>query len=252
MISDVKYVFEGKKYAVTGASSGIGKQITLEIAEAGGLVLAIGRNRERLSNITRMFPNQIITIESDVRDYQKIETSISNFVKHNGKLDGLVHAAGTLQMTPLKIYSEETARELMDIHFWSGIKLVQLINKKKYSNDGSSYVLISSVCAYKGEAAQFALNAAKISLQVSARTIAKEIYKKRNRINTVSPGLIMTELTKKDFDERGISSSVVDKHLLGLGNVEDVSGMVLYLLSDRARWITGQDFVVDGGYLVSD
>lgn len=252
MESDVKYCFDKKKIVITGASSGIGKQIALEIAESGGKVLAIGRNEERLQETVAHFPEQIVPARLDVRDYEGLEEALKSFLENHGKINGLVHAAGTLIMTPLKVYSEELARELMDVNFWSGIKLTQLVSKKKYSEPNSSFVLISSVCAYTGEAAQFALNASKASLQVAARTIAKEIYKQGNRINTISPGLIMTKLTKGDFEERGISESIIEKHLLGLGTVEDVSGMALYLLSDRAKWITGQDFVVDGGYLVSD
>lgn len=224
----------------------------MEIAGSGGEVLAVGRNRERLLDTYGHFPERITIAESDVRDYTGIEEAVKRFADSRGRINGLVHAAGVLRMTPLKLYSEDSAREMMDINFWSGIKIVQIASRKRYSEPGSSYVLIASVCACRGEAAQFALNASKASLQTAARTIAKEIYKQGSRINTISPGLILTELTKGDFDERGISESIIGRHLLGLGKAEDVSGMALYLLSDRARWITGQDFVVDGGYLVSD
>ncbi len=252
MSQEVSFTFKEKNYIVTGASSGIGRQIALELAKAGGRVLAVGRDSGRLEKTMSYFPSQIIPAKTDVRDYQAMESYIGAFTKKFGKVNGAVHAAGSLYITPLRKYQEEEARELMDVSFWSGIKLIQLASKKVYAAPESSYVLISSVCAHKGEAAQFALNAAKASLQVSARTLAKELYRQRSRINTISPGLILTGLTEHDFDERGISESVKEKHLLGLGQVEDVSGLTLYLLSDRARWITGQDFVVDGGYLVSD
>lgn len=251
MCSNVKYSFEGKKFVITGASSGIGKQIVMELAEAGAVVLAIARNKERLFALRKQYPS-IVTASADVRDYASIENAVKLFVAEHGKINGAAHVAGTLLITPLKTYLEDAAKELADINFWSGIKLMQICTKKKYAEGNGSYLMIASVCAYKGEAAQFALNASKASLQVAARTIAKEIYKQGSRINTISPGLIMTDLTKRDFDERGISENVIKKHLLGLGKVEDISGMALYLLSDRARWITGQDFVVDGGYLVSD
>lgn len=252
MFSDVKYLFEGKKFIIAGASSGIGKQVAVELAESGADVLAIARNEGRLEALKALYPDRIVTASVDVRDYAGIEKSVRSFVDIYGKINGAAYIAGTLLMTPLRAYAEEGAKDLADVNFWSGIKFVQLCTKKKISEQGSAFVFISSVCAYKGEAAQFALNASKASLQVAARTIAKEIYKQGQRINTISPGLIMTELTEKDFDERGVSEHIIDKHLLGLGKVEDISGITLYLLSDRARWITGQDFVVDGGYLVSD
>ena len=249
---DVKFFFEGKRFVVTGASGSIGSSLVSEIAEAGGKVLAIARGKDKLEALQEKYPQNVILAIADVCDYEAIEKAIESFVESNGKIDGACHLAGRLVMTPVKAYVEEEAKQLMDVNFWSGIKLIQLCNKKKISKDGSSYVFISSVCAYKGEAAQFAMNASKGALQVSVRTIAKEIYKRGSRINSISPGLIMTEMTKGDFVEKGISENVKVKHLLGLGLPSDVSGMVCYLLSDRARWITGQDFVVDGGYLVSD
>ncbi len=248
----MKYIFDGKKFVVTGASSGIGKKIASDIAEAGGSVLAIARNEARLEELRFSYPDRISIASADVRDYDAVEHAIDIFVSEHGKVSGLAHVAGLLEMTPLQRYDEEKARNLFDVHFWSFGKLLQYVNKKKNSEDGCSYVMISSVSAYKGEAAQFALSASKASLQVMARTFAKEIYKRKNRINTISPGLIMTELTERDFDERGVSPAIIDKHLLGLGKPEDVSNLTLYLLSDAARWITGQDYVIDGGYLVSD
>ncbi len=252
MGQEVSFLLKEKNYIVTGASSGIGRQIALEIAHAGGRVLAVGRDKERLDKTASYYPNQIVSARTDVRDYQAVEGYIQDFTKTYGKFNGAVHAAGSLLITPLRTYQEAEARELVDVSFWSGIKLIQLASRKAYAEPESSYVFLSSVCAYKGEAAQFALNAAKAALQVSARTLAKEICRQGSRINTISPGLILTGLTEHDFDERGISEGIKEKHLLGLGHVEDVSGLTLYLLSNRARWITGQDFVVDGGYLISD
>ena len=245
---EVKFDFRNKNFVLTGASGGLGAEIVCEISEAGGNVLVIARNEEKLRKLVEYGAS---IAPADVRNYEAVETAIENFVSEHGKIHGACHIAGTLVMTPLKTYDEQEAKSLMDINFWSGIKLMQICTKKKYSENGSSYVMISSVCAYNGEAAQFALNASKISLQVAAKTFAKEIAKRRQRINTISPGLIMTDLTKNDFDEKGISEDVIEKHLLGLGSPADISGMVCYLLSDRAKWITGQDFVVDGGYLAS-
>ena len=236
MSSEVKYNFEGKRFIITGASSGIGKRIVTDIAEAKGEVLALARNMERLEKLRTLYPDKISIASADVRDYGVIEQAISAYVSEHGKVNGLAHVAGLLEMTPLQRYDEEKAKNLFDVHFWSFGKLLQYVNKKKNSEDGSSYVMISSVSAYKGEAAQFALSASKASLQVMARTFAKEIYKRKNRINTVSPGLIMTELTERDFNERGVSSIILEKHLLGLGKTDDVSNLVLYLLSDAARW----------------
>lgn len=82
-------------------------------------------------------------------------------------------------------------------------------------------------------------------MQAGIRAIAQEIADKGHRVNTISPGLIGTTMTEGTLQE----DKLADEYLLGTGKTEDVVGMVLFLLSDRANWITGADYVVDGGYL---
>lgn len=100
----------------------------------------------------------------------------------------------------------------------------------------------------------FAYSAAKAAVQAAARSIAKEICRNRKRINTISPGWVSTEMTHRAVQEAAedMMGIVEERCLLGLGKPADVSGFVLFLLSERARWITGKDFIVDGGYLWGD
>lgn len=249
-MGEVIYDFSGERFVVTGASSGMGRQIAVELAEAGATVLAIARRAERLEELEKQYPTQIIPSVLDVCDSDKLSACISSFVVSHGKLHGTVHAAGITGNAPLRAYDEDMARKIMDVSFWSGVRLMQIINKKKNSEDGCASVLFSSVAAHIGEKSNFAYSAAKIALQAAVRSIAKEIYTRKNRINTVSPGWVHTEMTQHEKEQNEAPPKFWDWHLLGLGEPEDVSGMVLFLLSDRARWITGEDFVVDGGYLM--
>lgn len=100
----------------------------------------------------------------------------------------------------------------------------------------------------------FAYSAAKAAVQAAARSIAKEICRNGKRINTISPGWVNSEMTDREQGTLGQEAflALEKRHLLGFGEVTDVSGFVLFLLSDRARWITGNDFLVDGGYLWGD
>ena len=94
----------------------------------------------------------------------------------------------------------------------------------------------------------FAYSGAKAAIRVAIKSIAKEIANKNHRINTISPGWVKNDMTQKASELADVESFYA-KHLLGAGEITDVSGAVLFLLSDRAKWITGTDFVVDGGYL---
>ncbi|MBR4605159.1 MAG: SDR family oxidoreductase [Lachnospiraceae bacterium] len=247
-MGNISYDFSGEFFVVTGSSSGMGRCVATELAASGATVLAIARRKDRLEQLEKEYQGHIVPAVLDVCDSKALEDSISSFVISYGKLSGAVHSAGILVNTPLRAYDENEARKIMDVSFWSGIRLMQIVNKSKISKDGCSNVLFSSVAATIGEKSNFAYSSAKIALQAAVRSIAKEIYKKGNRINTISPGWVHTELTRSTEQNSFLNTKFFEWHLLGIGEPEDVSGMVLFLLSDRAKWITGTDLVVDGGY----
>lgn len=247
-MSKVKFDFTGERYVVTGASSGMGKEVALELAEAGAVVLAIGRNEKRLLELQSSFPKNIVTASLDVCDYEALERTIGEFALKYGKLNGGVHAAGISEITPVKNYDVSLAAKIMDISFWAGMKLLSLIVKNKYGEKGTSTVLFSSVCACSHEKGMFAYAAAKSALDSGIRSAAKEICTKEHRVNSIVPGWVKSPMTEK-LGEMANTKSFFGKHLLGVGEASDVTKMVLFLLSSDARWITGSNVVVDGGYL---
>ncbi len=251
-MSDIQFEFSERDYIVIGASSGIGKQTALDICESGGRVFAIARDEEKLRNLREQFPDKITTKSVDVRDKNRIEEAIEGYVSNHDKFCGSVYTAGISKTTVLRNYSQAEALNIMDINFWGWINAMGILCKKRYTKDGCSHVVISSVAAHTGEAGNFAYDASKASISSCVKTFAKELAYRKCRVNSISPGYISTPLTEGYFDHRGFSESVINKHILGLGEPEDISGMILYLLTERAKWITGADFIVDGGYLISD
>lgn len=248
-MAQVTFDFIGKNFIVTGASSGMGRQIALELAEADAKVLAIARRQNELDKLKESYPENIIPASLDVCDEEKLETAIKEFVAGYGKIDGAIHAAGITKLTPLRAYDELEAKQIMEISFWAAIKLFKITTKVKYSNIGASFLAFSSVCASKTDKGLFSYASAKAAIRVAVKTFAKETSNRNLRINTISPGWVKTGMTE-GLESTHNLSEVNESSLLGMGNPEDVSGMVLFLLSDRAKWITGTDVVVDGGYLV--
>ena len=157
-------------------------------------------------------------------------------------------AAGISGLTPLRGYSEEEARKIMEVSFWSGVKLMEICSKARTSEKGSSFVLFSSVSATRTDKGLFAYAGAKTALRIAVKTFAKELAVRKIRVNTVSPGWVNSNMTA-GLDDTHNLDEVNANHLLGIGEPEDVSGTVLFLLSSRSGWITGTDIVVDGGYL---
>ena len=250
---NIKFDFGGKNFVIVGASSGIGRQTALELVDSGADVLAVGRNLERLKSLKDTCPQKIFTVSLDVLKANQDDwsDSLTNFVNANGKIDGAVYSAGIVGATPLNSFDAELAHKIFDTSFWGMINFVQVAAKKKFSNAGSSFVLMSSITsAGFGTKGLFAYTAAKSAVTGVLKPLAKEIIRNRHRINAVSPAMVKTEMVATaaaDF----ISEDEISRYLLGIGKAEDVSGMILFLLSDRAGWITGQNFLVDGGYSIN-
>lgn len=246
-MSEVVYNFSGKNFIVTGASSGMGKQVTIELAMAGARVLAIARREEELKKIREQYSNVEYAV-CDVQNTSLLSEKIDGFIGKNGKIKGTVFAAGISDITPIKGFDEDLARNIFEVNFWAAINFVRIVLKNKYSEKSNSHIIFSSVSGHSGEKGMFAYSGAKAALKVAVKSIAKEIANKQQRINTISPGWVKNDMTKK-ASELAELDSFFGKHLLGAGEVTDISGMILFLLSDRARWITGTDIIVDGGYL---
>lgn len=254
-MKDVHFYFEKKNIVVVGASSGIGKKITLDLAESGAHILAVARNEERLLEIKKLYPDQIdiSILDVTIAKADDWDNAIRKFVNKYGKLNGGIYTAGITGMTALKMHDDDMARRIMNVSFWGAARFIQSASKKKHAEKESSFVFFSSSAAYTSDKGMFAYVAAKRGIQAAAKSWAKELCRDMHRVNTVSPGWVETEMTKDFMKFMGwdsINDDSIKNYHLGLGKPEDVSGVVLFLLSDAARWITGIDVVVDGGLIL--
>lgn len=247
-MSNVKFDFTGENFVVTGASSGMGRQVALELAQSGAKVLIIARREDRLRELQAQFPSNVFVAPLDVCNSEQMECAIQEFVAINGKLHGGVHAAGIADITPIKSYDKIRAKEIMNVNFWSGMDFVQTMTKKKISNEEASFVFFSSVYAISSAKGMFAYSGAKAAIISAMRSISKEISKRGQRINAILPGWVKSEMTE-DLGSMSNKSEIIANELLGVGSPKDVSGMALFLLSNRACWITGTSIAVDGGFL---
>ena len=247
-MNDVTFDFRGKNFAVTGASSGIGKQVALELLGAGANVLALARRKELMDEIYADYSEQIITAQFDVCNQDNADEILKAFVESKGKFDGSVYAAGITDEFALRAFDEEKAHDIMNTNFFGAIKLIRKLTSAVFANRNSAHVWIASTAAHIGGRSLSAYCGSKGAMISAARALAIEIGSKKHRLNTISPGWVETAMTKSVEADSGIARMPTDRSILGIGQPEDVSGMILFLLSSRSRWITGTDITVDGGY----
>ena len=249
-MGEVTFNFAGKNFAVVGASSGIGKQVTLELLQAGANVLAVARRKDLMDEIYKDYPAQIVTAKLDVTDYDGWNDILKNFVAEKGKFNGSVYCAGIELTTALKGLEFEDLQKVMSINFFGAVMFMKNFIRAGITSACSSNVWISSVALYIGKRGLVCYEASKGAMVSAKRSIACEIANKQHRLNTVSPAWIetpMTENLNEAFNKPKIPS---ERYILRrFGKPEDISGMVLFLLSERATWITGADIVIDGGAL---
>jgi len=243
----------GKLILVTGASSGIGKATAIKISELGGQIILVARNEEKLCE-TQLALNpgcESQIYPKDLKQIDELEGFIDDIVKKHGKLDGYVHCAGIADMRPLALTKYDFLHNMMLINYYSFIEISRVYAKKK-NNNGGSIIAMSSVESNVGDKAKTAYCSSKAAINGAIKCMAKELYSKEIRVNSIVAGFIKTVMYQKYIDSAGMEAfenNVLSRQYAGLGDTDDVANAIAYLLSDAAKFITGTGFVVDGGYL---
>lgn len=240
-------------FLVTGASSGLGRAISLKIIKLGGRVIGIARNVERLKETKYLcsdpnnFNFESIDLTANIEEIPKV---IKVIAEKYGKFEGMALSAGIQHTLPLQAEKIEKSKKLFDINFFSNLALIKgFCKKSNNTGSGNSIVCISSFTSLVGVAATVSYSASKGALNSAVKTLAVELARNNIRINSISPGHILTEMLtdgNKSLSEKQMEI-LTQKYPLGLGEPEDVANTVCFLLSDAAKWITGANIVVDGG-----
>jgi NAD(P)-dependent dehydrogenase (short-subunit alcohol dehydrogenase family) len=244
--------FAGRRVLVTGASSGIGRAIAIELSRCGASLLLSGRNVDRLEQTASALEgtsHQVLPL--DLLEMESIHGIVRQAVDQGGRLYGLCHCAGMVETLPLSAIKLTQFRRMMEINVTAGFELSRVFSRRDVmSGEGGSILFISSIYGLVGQSGQIAYSATKGALHAAARAMAVELARRNIRVNTLSPGLVHTPLS--DGALAKLSAEDVRKleaaHPLGPGQPEDVARAAVFMLAPQNRWITGTDLVIDGGY----
>jgi len=241
------FSLENKTILVTGASSGIGRAISIESSKMGANVVITARNEERLNET--LLQMEGIGHSIIVADLNK-ESDRLRLAEQSPKLDGLVHCAGIVKTMLFQFIDAASLSEIMNVNFTAPILLsVQLVENKKMAKKGS-IVFISSIsgvlCALGGNSMY---SASKGAVNGIMKNMALDLAPKGIRVNSVNPGMMETPI----FEGGIIGSELLEEDkkrypLKRYGKPEEVAYAVIYLLSDASSWVTGSNIVIDGGY----
>jgi NAD(P)-dependent dehydrogenase (short-subunit alcohol dehydrogenase family) len=241
---------EGKVAVITGGNSGIGLATAKRFLEEGAKVAISGRNQKTLEEAVTSLGDGVLAIKADTAKLEEIDKFLGAVTKRFGKIDVLFVNAGVAKFAPLP----DTAEAVFDEQFDINVKGAYFTTQKAlpHLNDGASIIFNTSVAASTGTPATSAYSATKAALRSLTRTAAAELTERNIRVNAVAPGPIVTPI----FGKTGLPQQVIEgwaQDLQGkvpmkrFGQPEEVAGVVAFLASSDASYITGVEINVDGG-----
>ena len=234
---------------VTGASSGIGRSVSVKLAEKGYQCILSGRNLEKLRFTLSLLKGEgHLIFEGDL-----IDEDFQDFISHNTPmLSGIVHSAGVIKLVPSKFINKNDFDEIMNINFFAPFFLTQRLLKLKKIIDHGSIVFLSSISGpIVGSKGNLMYSASKSAINGIVKVLALELAEKKIRVNSISAGMVNTEMWKNQkfitTEQLNLNSKL---YPLGFGEPEYVANITSFLISEESVWITGSSVVADGGFTI--
>lgn len=246
--------FTDKVVIVTGATSGIGRAVARRFAESAARVIAVGRNRVALDELNQEISRghgEALTVAADVTNIDEMRDAVQQGIHTFGRLDVLVNGAGHISSGTIEDTTLAAWDAMMNVNLRSVFQLMQLCAPHLAETKGS-VVNVSSVTGLRSFPGVLAYCVSKAGVDQLTRCAALELAPKGVRVNAVNPGVVVTDIHRRG----GMSDEAYQKfldhskttHPLGrVGDAAEVAELILFLASEKASWITGATYSIDGG-----
>lgn len=240
-----------KNSVITGCLKGIGFDTLNLFAEHGSNIFACAQYKteefeSHIEALSNTYNVEIIPVYFDLSDNDQIKSGMKTILSSKKRIDALINIAGMTQNSNFHMTILESMKKLFDIDFFSQITIMQYISKIMMKYNSGSIVSVASITGIDGNAGQVSYSAAKGALIVASKTLSIELGKYNIRVNTVSPGVINTDMTKS-LSKDIFDSLLTDCRLKRPGEAKEVAESLLFLASDLSSYITGQNIRIDGG-----
>jgi NAD(P)-dependent dehydrogenase (short-subunit alcohol dehydrogenase family) len=240
--------FDNKLVLLVGGYSGIGMAAAERLANEGAALVLVGRQEEKLrAALTKLSGAGHEIVVADATSAEQLQAVVQIGRKRGGYAGGIV-CAGSHTVRPLAVLNREGIAKAFESNVTTAL-LATAAFAKATAKEGASMVWLSSVAAMRGTATFAAYAAAKGALISAARVAAIELASRHIRVNVIAAGVVETAMSENWLallnEEQ--KAALNHRHLLGIGQPDDIAGVIAFLLSDDARWMTGSLVTADGG-----
>jgi len=250
----MEYEFNEKVALITGATSGIGQATALRFAAAGATIGAVGRDENALARVTTAIGEhggKAIPLCANLAIEKEAITAVSEAVKQLGGIDVLVNAAGHIASGTIEDTSLEAWDSMLNINLRAVFIITQLALPSIIERRGN-IINVSSVTGLRSFPGVLAYCVSKAGVDQLTRCAALELAAKGVRVNAVNPGVVVTEIHKRGGMNEEQYAAFLERstqtHPLGrVGDPNEIAELIFFLASERASWITGATYSIDGG-----